>query len=255
MRLDRKHWDSALLSPNVVQELDDLYLSGELAARFPALKEIVGFGDGREHKDLWLHTRHVVAQTIPAIHIRWAALFHDVGKPRCYSKVAGEVKFIGHEAVSAKTFRRAAQDTGFFSKDEARDIEFLIYNLGHVEEYDRSWTDSAVRRLYKLAGAHFDDLVALARADITTKHQNLRRAHHERMHELRTRAEELARLDAIPPALIKGLGEALMAEFGLAPSKELGVLMSKLKTAVEAGELPRSAPVEEAVAFARAKFL
>lgn len=252
----RADWDAMLLSSDVAEKLSDYELSGELHRDgLVELEQIVGFGGGTTgHKDLWGHTCQVVAQTIPSILVRWAALYHDVGKPRCYTKVGGEVKFIGHEAVSARQFEKFAKRAGFFSTDELETVSFLIRHLGQVEEYDPSWTDSAVRRLYKVAGAHFEDLVALARADITTKHQNLRKAHHVRMHDLRTRAEELARLDAIPQALVKGLGPLLMEAYGLPAGPALGVLMRNLKEDVERGDLPRQAEADVVIAFALKKY-
>jgi len=163
-----------------------------------------------------------------------------------------EQSFIGHEKVSAKLFAGAAKRVNFFEADEVRDIKFLIYNLGYIEEYDSSWTDSAVARLQRLAGSHFNDLVALARADISSKNEAKRRKHFETMKELRDRADELARIAAILPALVSGLGETITKEFGIPPSRELGAVMRKLTSAVENEELPRQTSVETVIAFMHA---
>ena len=253
MTMKRKDWDSVLLSSDVVDGLERLRSNGSIGLLFPEIEAMVGFGGGETgHKDLWGHTKQVVSQTLRTAKLRWAALFHDVGKVRCYTKVDGKIAFIGHEKVSAKFFANAAKRVNFFEADEARDIKFLIYNLGYIEEYDSSWTDSAVARLQRLAGAHFKDLVALARADISSKNEAKRKKHFETMKELQDRADELARIAAIPPALITGLGEALTKEFGIPPSRELGAMMRKLTSAVENEELPRQSSVETVIAFVHA---
>lgn len=236
----RRSLDTVLTGKAPVAALEYLQKCGLFQELFPEIEAIVGFG-GRGHKALWPHTTQVVAQTLPKVHLRWAALFHDVGKVATFSD-AGKVSFHGHEAKSAQLFARAATRTGLFEEAERAQIRFLIYNLGYVESYESSWSDNAVRRLYRDldAGPRLADLIALARADITTRYEEKRRAHHKRMHELQTRIDTLKAQDAIPPALPKGLGHVLMRDMGLSPSKELGEVMAKLKALVEAGSLPRN---------------
>jgi poly(A) polymerase len=252
--LQRGELDEVLLSPEVVVRLEGLNQDGTLAEMFPEVHAMVGFGGGDTgHKDLWGHTKQVVAQTLRVPHLRWAALFHDVGKPSCFTKEAnGEVSFHLHEGKSARLFNQAASRTKLFTREERDLIYFLIRNLGHVEAYEPHWTDSAVRRLRVDSQGHLDDLLALARADITTKHANKRAAHHQRMKELKDRVEDLTALDSIPPALPTGLGLRITAEFGIPPGPPLGRALGVLKAAVEAGHLPRQADPQVLVDYLRA---
>lgn len=244
----RTLFDAALLDTTL---LPGLVRSGQLGEYFPEVQEIVGFGGGRSgHKALWPHTIQVVSQCPPNLRIRWAALFHDVAKPDCIVYHNGDVQFHGHEEKGARLFEKAAQRTHFFNEEEVKHISFLIRHLGMPEEYDEEWTDSAVRRLYKTAGIYFDDLILLARADVTTKHDNKREALRKRMDSLSTRAVELARIDAIPPALVTGLGDVLAAEFGV-KGRDLGVLMNQAKAAVEDGKLPRQADPTVVISYLR----
>lgn len=254
MKSLRTRIDHILLDPNVYEELETLRSDGTIPLVFPEIEAMVGFGgEDSGHKDLWEHTKLVVGQTKRQVILRWAALFHDVGKPRCFAKdAAGKISFHHHEAMSAKLFVKAAERNQLFTKDESKEIKFLIYNLGHVEAYELDWLDSAVRRLHRLAGEHFDSLLAIARADITTRHAHKRQAHHERMKSLRERAEELARLDAIPAALPSGLGARITQEFGIPPSPTLGMLMAALKALVEAGKIERQAAPDVFVSHIRA---
>lgn len=245
------------MSREVEQGLERLQSNGTLFLMFPEVQAMVGFGGGSTgHKDLWSHTKQVVAQCVRRPAVRWAALFHDVGKVRCFTKAAnGEISFHGHETVSAKLFMRAAERTRLFTSEEADWIRFVIHNLGYVEEYDSEWTDSAVRRIYRATSRHFEDLVDLARADVTTMKETKRAKHHERVAEFHRRALEIAAKDAIPPALPKGLGDILSAEFGIPKSPALGALMGTLKTAVENGDLERQPSIEAVLAYVREKGL
>ena len=80
--------------------------------------------------------------------MRWAALFHDVGKVPTFSRAKGKVTFHGHEVMSARLFDKAARRSGL---DDAfrKHVRFLVRHLGRVEAYEPDWTDSAVRRLHR----------------------------------------------------------------------------------------------------------
>jgi poly(A) polymerase len=199
---------------------------------------MVGFGGhGQGHKDLWAHVKQVVLQSRPDIVVRWAALFHDVGKVETFSRDSGKVSFHQHEYVSARLFRQASQRSGLLEPDVQQESHFLVRHLGLLEAYASCWTDGAVRRLMKELGPHLERALMLARADITTKHAHKRQRYHERLHELAERAKSIAARDAIVPPLPKGLGDALMAAFGVPPSKRLGDLKAALEKAVEAGRV------------------
>ncbi len=58
--------------------------------------------------DVWEHTLHVVEAVPPDLYLRWAALFHDFGKPACKATDAsGTDHFYGHPAISETLARQA----------------------------------------------------------------------------------------------------------------------------------------------------
>lgn len=230
---------SALMNEHPDLELQKLQETGFLNKELPEVAAMVNFGGGESgHKDLWSHTKQVVRQTIPQLHLRWAALFHDVGKVKSFSRRSGKISFHGHEAVSAKMFSRVAKRIGL-EPEMTNKIIFLIGNLGWIEGYETNWTDSAIRRLSKHAGDHLEDLLALSRADITTKHQDRKRALLKRIHELGEKIKQIRIDDTIEPPLPSGIGNAIMEAFNLPPSKKIGEIRKLLEQAVESGELPR----------------
>ena len=52
--------DRLLLAPRPDRGLDVLQRTGVLKSVFPELNQIVGFGEGIRHKDVWSHTKKVV---------------------------------------------------------------------------------------------------------------------------------------------------------------------------------------------------
>lgn len=235
---DRDLWTRLLLGRHPDEALELLQTTGVLAGTFPELQNMVGFGGhGQGHKDLWAHVKQVVLQSKADIVIRWAALFHDVGKVETLSRDTGKVSFHQHEFASARLFRRAMQRSQLLDSDVEKHVHFLVGHLGLVEAYSAEWTDSAVRRLMKDLGEHFDRTLMLARADITTKHAHKREKYYQLIHNLSERAKTIAAQDAIVPPLPKGIGDALMQAFGIPPSKRLGDLKAALEKAVEAGRV------------------
>lgn len=235
---ERDLWTRVLMGKHPDEGLEVLQQARILERTLPEVQAMVGFGgQGQGHKDLWGHTKQVVKQTKAQPSLRWAALFHDVGKVSTFSRAGGKVSFHQHEFVSATMLRRALNRTGLVERDVLQEAHAVVRNLGLVEAYQSDWTDSAVRRLHKELGEHFDRVLLVARADITTKHVHKREKHHERLHELAERAKRIAEQDAIIPPLPKGLGDALMAAFGIPPSKRLGDLKAALEKAVGEGRV------------------
>lgn len=241
--------DITLMSDVPGIELEKLFQNGMLVEMLPEVTAMVNFGGGQSgHKDLWNHTKQVVSQTIPKLYLRWAALFHDVGKVQTFSRRTGKVSFHGHEFVSAKLFTQAANRI-HIDVDQRDRIRFLIANLGLIEAYSPDWTDNAVRRLSKTAGEHIDDLLALSRADITTKYQDKRRSLLKTIHELDERVQALKIEDSKIPPLPTGIGNEIMRIFSIPPSRKVGEWRKMLEESVNLGEIAANQPIEFYIEF------
>ncbi len=243
----RPRLDRVMMGDYADEGLDALLAAGVLDALLPEVKAMVGFGDGEwRHKDVWKHTKQVVTQSVSRIEVRWAALFHDIGKVKTRSiSPGGEVHFFGHAEVGARMFDKLEKRQQLFTSEQAlhEQIRFLVLHHLRASQYDGSWTDSAVRRFAREIGAHLDDLLCLSRADITTKRPEKKRRGIAMIDELATRITDLAALDAKQPPLPGGIGDEIMKAFAIPPSRRVGELKRALEAAVEAGEL---APHEEA---------
>lgn len=252
-RLARGYLREILVAPQADLGLEQLHRTGFLKEHIPEVEALVGFGGAQEgHKDLWHHVKQVVIQTPDQEHLRWAALFHDVGKPLCFKKIGGKVSFHGHELVSARLWEKFCKRERLFEKDFVDRVSFLVRMLGHVESYEPGWTDSAVRRVLREMGDHFLDLIALSRADMSTSDPNKRARNQRRITELVERATLLSLAD-LRPKPRKGLSLELGAALGIAPGPDLGKVMKAVIGAVESGILAVDAPVEEYVQWCRSR--
>ncbi len=252
----RERLDRVVMGSDPESGLDALLASGALAAMFPEVHAMVGFGDGEwRHKDVWKHTKQVVRQSVPRLEVRWASLFHDIGKTKTRSiSPEGKVHFLGHAEVGSRMFDKLDRRIALFAPEPAlkSTVRFLVLHHLRANQYEKTWTDSAVRRFARELGEHLDDLLCLARADITTKRPEKKRHGLSQISELSVRIGELAAEDAKQPPLPSGVGDLLMKDLGIPPSRKIGEIKKALEQAIEVGELPPHEPSELYVQFVQA---
>ena len=230
--------EQLLLGVNVDEALEWLRATQILPVLFPELAATIDLVQetGRQHKDVWAHTKQVVKQTVRRPLVRWAALLHDIGKVPTRTFTNDGVHFHGHAEVGARMFDKIYPRFQF-ARDERQTIRFLVKHHLRTNQYGDQWTDSAVRRFHREMAAHMTDLLDLSRADITSKRPGRRRALLEQISALADRVERLAEADAKLPPLPGGVGNAIMTAFELAPSRLIGDLKRTLEQAIERGEL------------------
>ena len=197
------------------------------------------------HKDVLAHTIAVVRQSPVELRVRLAALFHDVGKPRTRSIGSKGVSFHHHEVVGARMTRKRMKALRF-SNDMIDDVERLVYLHLRMHTYQLGWTDSAVRRFVRDAGPLLDELLALTRADCTTRNKRKAEALGRRIDELEDRIAELREreeLEAIRPDID---GRKVMEHLGIAGGPVVGEALDHLlELRVENGPLGEAAALSE----------
>jgi poly(A) polymerase len=234
----RAAMEQMLLGRDVDAALEWLHETGILAVLFPELAATVDLvqESGRQHKDVWAHTKQVVRQAVRRPLVRWAALLHDIGKVPTRTYTAEGVHFHGHAEVGARMFDKVHSRFAF-ARDERQTIRFLVKHHLRTNQYGDRWTDSAVRRFHREMGPHMTDLLDLSRADITSKRPGRRKQLLDQISALADRVERLAEEDAKLPPLPGGVGNAIMTAFEIPPSRLIGELKRALEQAIEQGAL------------------
>jgi len=188
------------------------------------------------YKDVFEHTLHVVDNAEPELALRWAALLHDIAKPRTISHVNGETHFFGHEVVGEGMSRRIL---GRLRLDRAliEKVARLVALHQRVNNYEGDWTDGAVRRFMREAGDDLEDLFKLSRADVTTRREEKRRAALRRVDELRARCEAIRAQEDVAKIHSPIDGNDLMALFGRGPGPWIKPIKEHLLNLVLEGQL------------------
>lgn len=260
-------WDGASLYAALTPSLCDKHAHiamqwlrdvGLLILLLPELDATVAFSQegGRRHKDVWEHTKTVVRQAVPRPEVRWAAILHDIGKvPTRRFTPEGRVTFHGHAEVGVRMFRRGpSKRIGFPPAVRDRVEELIAYHL-RPGQYERSWTDAAVRRFDREMGDCLVDLLDLSRADITSQRPGKRKSCLRNISALSERIEALRVEDAQVKLLPAGLGNSLMAALELPPGRHLATLRDRLEVLCAEGELEGGQDAEYYVEAVRARTL
>ena len=237
-----------MLAPTPSIGLVELSRSGLLPLIFPELAALEGVEvrNGRAHKDNFYHTLEVLDNVShhggerATLWLRWAALLHDIGKPRSKRWENGvgwtfhNHNYLGQKMV-AGIFRRMKLPT-----DERMNyVEKLVgLHMRPIAIPDDEVTDSAVRRLLFEAGEDIEDLMILCEADITSRNQQKKQRFLDNFQLVRQKLADLQERDNYRTWHNPISGEEIMETFHLGPCREIGLLKQAVKDAIWDSVIP-----------------
>ena len=228
----RDEMNKLLLSAHPAKGLDLLVELGLMEWIIPEVLELRGVSQQVQprvpaSKDVYTHVLRVVERSSPRLATRWAALLHDIAKPRTKTVEDNKVHFFGHEDIGAIMAREILKRL-HFDRDFIENVSRIVRLHMRVNAYTTDWTDGAVRRLMLDSGDSLPDLLDLSRADITSyRAEKVSRAT-ARVAELAERCQHLQEEAERVPLKSPLDGNELMEMFGRGPGPWLRPLKEHL---------------------------
>lgn len=228
--------------------LNILSTTGLLQFVFPEVEELGGaelrtVGEQEyAHKDVFKHTLQVVdnmAAMTEDVWLRFAALMHDIAKPRTkqFRKGIGWT-FYGHDVLGARWVEKIFRRMKLPVEAAHRVSKLVRLHMRPMGLVDEGVTDSAVRRLLFEAGEDSDDLLTLCRADITSKNPKLATRYQRNYDVVAQKMAEVEEKDQMRAFQSPVRGEEIMTICGLPPSKTVGILKTAIEEAILDGIIP-----------------
>ena len=194
---------------------------------FPELSPCVGFNQHSSHHqfDVLEHSLHALRfMKVRSAPCCYAALFHDVAKPRCFFLEGGEGHFYGHDKEGAKILRNVLTRYRY-GKDFIEEACFLVEH--HMFQIEKRKTLKRYLRDY--GEKRMNELFALREADVRACSEGNSRAKKTPYLEA-LRRETVSILNEKAPLSLKDLsihGDDLKA-IGMAPGPRMGEILKEL---------------------------
>ncbi|MER5998203.1 CCA tRNA nucleotidyltransferase [Nonomuraea angiospora] len=257
----REELDKLVCGANPREGLRLLVETGLAAHVLPELPKLrLEIDEHHRHKDVYEHTLTVLDQAIaqeedgkPDRILRWAALLHDIGKPKTRRhETGGRVSFHHHEVVGAQMTKKRMTELKF-PKDVVADVARLVELHLRFHGYGTGeWTDSAVRRYVRDAGHLLDRLHKLTRADCTTRNKRKATALSRTYDQLEERIARLADEEELAKMRPELDGNEIQRVLGIGPGPVVGQAYKfLLEIRLDKGMIGKEAATEALLEWAR----
>jgi poly(A) polymerase len=221
-----------VLAPYPRLGLSLLVTSGLAAIVLPELPALaLELDEHHRHKDVYEHSLIVLEQSMdlqdrlggPDFVSRFAALMHDVGKPRTRRFLSdGTVTFHHHDVLGAKLTAKRMRALKFSGDDIDAVAKLVELHLRFHGYGSGQWTDSAVRRYVRDAGDQLARLHVLTRADCTTRNQRKAERLRQTYDDLEQRIEQLGEQEEMASIRPDLDGTEIMEILGIPAGPDVG---------------------------------
>jgi poly(A) polymerase len=169
----------------------------------------------------------------------WAALFHDIAKPRTKRFTPGTGwTFYGHEDTGARMMAGIGRKLRLPLDIVQRARKIIRLHMRPIHLAEEGVTDSAIRRIIVDSGDDLNALLTLCRADITSGNPRKIKRYVKAFNQLVQRLLEVLEKDELRAFQSPVRGDEIMELTGLGPGPLVGKLKKMIEEAILDGRIP-----------------
>ncbi len=234
---------------NAFEELYELDILSLIMPEFCNLKGLAQPLQYHQEGDVWTHSLAVLSaltdeaagpdplpETPPSLELRWACLFHDIGKYETFSIDDERIRYDGHAQIGAETGAKILKRLNFSTKSIKKVKWLITYHMMIIALMEMP----NGRRRHWFMHENFEELLELFRADcmgttptdLTVYHQLKKLYLHE-----------IAELKLMPKQLIDG--ERLIEILKISPGPKVGEILDTIRELQLEGDLKTSEDAEK----------
>ena len=217
-----------IIAERAAEGIELLRELGLLKYIIPELEEGCGVGQNKHHiyecYDHNLRSLDYAARRGFNKYVRFAALFHDIAKPRVKRGEGQDATFYGHEIAGAKMTAQILNRLRFSRKDIEKIVKLVRYHLFYYNAGEVS--ENSVRRLVRQAGPeNMEELLQVRMADRIGS--GVPKAEPYKLRHLKYVIEKVSK-DPISVKMLKVSGQDVMKILGIRPGPKVGQVLDVL---------------------------
>ncbi len=194
----------------------------------PELEEGCGVSQNKHHLypcwEHYLRALEYAAKKNFNKYVRFAALFHDIGKPRVKKGEGPDATFYNHEVAGAKITAQILERLKFPKKDRDKIVKLVRYHLFYYNPEEVG--ESSVRRLVRQTGPeNMEELLQVRMADRIGS--GVPKAEPYKLRHLKYLIEKVSR-DPISAKMLKVGGNEVMKILNIQPGPKVGQILDVL---------------------------
>ncbi|MGB5823998.1 MAG: CCA tRNA nucleotidyltransferase [Proteocatella sp.] len=201
----------------------------------PELELAVGFKQNNPHHslDVYDHILSSVSNAPKDLELRLTMLFHDIGKPFCYTQIDGTGHFYGHSKISAEIAGKTLKKLKYDSNTIEHVTKLVLH---HGLELIPS--PKIVRRNLSRYGQYlFEKLLEAKQADIKAANPDFALERLEHIKEVKHVLKEVLKSGQCFSMKDLSINGSDIMELGIAEGKEIGIILKTILDMVIDGEL------------------
>lgn len=217
-----------VMAENAAEGMELLRQLGLLVYILPELEENYGVSQNKHHiYDCYTHALKALEYTAKkkfSPEVRFAALLHDIGKPRVKAGEGVDATFYNHEVVGAKMASEILQRLKFPKKEIDKIVTLVRYHLFYYNVDEVS--PASVRRLVRNVGPeNMDDLLKVRQADRIGS--GVPKAEPYKLRHLKYVIDKVSQ-DPISVKMLKMNGRDIMELLAVSPGPKVGQILDIL---------------------------